>query len=60
MTGQLALDLGLIPVVERHHRGVPQITVRRVDGPAPRRAYLWRRGRQRLVRNVDVRLAGVL
>lgn len=60
MTGQLALDLGLIPVVERHHRGVPQITVRRA-GPSTRRTvYLWRRGRQRLVRNVDVRLAGVL
>lgn len=61
MTGQLALELGPIPVVERHHhRGVPQITVRRVDGPGPRRMHVWWRGRKRLVENVPVALGSVL
>lgn len=61
MTGQLALELGPIPVVERHHRGgVPVITVRRVDGPGPRRMAMWWRGRKRLVENVRVTLRSVL
>lgn len=58
MTGQLALAFpDPIPVVEAHHR---EITVRRVEAPAPRRMYLWWRGRRQLVRNIDIVLPGVL
>lgn len=64
MTGQLALDLGPIPVLEAHHRGgnVPLIVRAggRVTVPPVRKAYMWWRGRKRHVANVPVTIGGVL
>lgn len=57
MTGQLALDLGPIPVVEAHQRD--RIRLTRAYTPPLRKCHMWWRGRRRQVVNVPTP-AGVL
>lgn len=60
MGEQLALDLDFgIPDVEVVRGHAVRMAVRCVDKPW-RRVYLWRRGRMRRVRDVRVRMRGVL
>jgi hypothetical protein len=61
VTGQLALDLGPLPVVEAHHRarGRRFVPVRCYVAPM-RRPYMWWRGRRREVTNVPVAIGGLL